>query len=116
MKFSDFKLADTILDGLRDLQFETPTPIQEKSIPAVLEGRDIIATAQTGTGKTGAFAIPLIQKVVESDRKGTKALILSPTRELAQQIDEQIYAIGYHSGISSVTVIGGAILHHRQKR
>lgn len=108
MKFSDLKLSDSILDGLRDLQFETPTPIQEKSIPSVLEGHDIIATAQTGTGKTGAFAIPLIQRVIDSDRKGTKALILSPTRELAQQIDEQIYAIGYHSGVSSVTVIGGS--------
>jgi superfamily II DNA/RNA helicase len=94
--------------GLSDIQFFEPTPIQEKSIPIVLEGKDLLGTAQTGTGKTGAFVIPIIERVLQSNRDGVKALIITPTRELAQQIDEQIFAIGYHTGISSATVIGGS--------
>jgi len=100
-------LDDRIQMGLGDLQFKEPTPIQEKSIPIALQGKDIIGAAQTGTGKTAAFVIPLLQKILENPGEGTKALILSPTRELATQIDEQIFAIGYHSGISSATIIGG---------
>lgn len=108
MKFSDFPFEDNLLAGLRDIKFEQPTPIQVKSIPIVLEGKDLIGVAQTGTGKTGAFVIPIMQQVLKSDRKGVKALILTPTRELATQIDEQIFAIGYHAGITSATVIGGS--------
>ncbi|MEX0646249.1 MAG: DEAD/DEAH box helicase [Balneolaceae bacterium] len=108
MKFTDFNLSETILAGLRDIQFKEPTPVQEKAIPVVTSGKDLIATAQTGTGKTGAFVIPIMERVLKSERKGVKALILSPTRELATQIDEQIFAIGYHAGISSATVIGGS--------
>lgn len=108
MKFSDLDLSPAILDGLRDLRFEEPTPIQSACIPVILEGRDVIATAQTGTGKTGAFAIPIMERVLRSQRGGVKCLILSPTRELATQIDEQVYAIGYHSGLTSATVIGGS--------
>ena len=94
--------------GLRDVGYDEPTPIQEKGIPLVLEGEDVIGAAQTGTGKTGAFVIPLMDKILR-DRSGhTQALILTPTRELARQIDEQIFAIGYHAGISSATVIGGS--------
>jgi len=100
-------LDDRIQMGLGDLQFKEPTPIQEKSIPIALQGKDIIGAAQTGTGKTAAFVIPLLQKILENPGEGTKALILSPTRELATQIDEQIFAIGYHCGISSATIIGG---------
>lgn len=94
--------------GLQDMRYEEPTPIQEKSIPLVLEGKDVIGAAQTGTGKTGAFVIPLIEKILAGDRSHTQALILSPTRELASQIDEQIFALGYHTGITSATVIGGS--------
>lgn len=97
-----------MLAGLSDVQFDEPTPVQEKAIPLVLEGKDLIATAQTGTGKTGAFVIPIMDRILKGEQDGTKALILSPTRELAQQIDEQIFAIGYHTGISSATVIGGS--------
>lgn len=93
--------------GLQDIGFSEPTPIQEKSIPFVLEGKDILGAAQTGTGKTGAFVIPIIERIIRNPSEGTKALILSPTRELAQQIDEQIFALGYHTGISSATIIGG---------
>lgn len=108
MKFTEFDLSDSIKAGLTDLQFLEPTPIQEQAIPIVTSGKDLIATAQTGTGKTGAFVIPIMERVLQSERKGIKALILSPTRELATQIDEQIFAIGYHAGITSATVIGGS--------
>ena len=94
--------------GLRDLQFEEPTKIQAEAIPQILNGGDLIGIAQTGTGKTGAFVIPVMEKILQSERNGIKALILSPTRELATQIDEQIFAIGYHAGITSATVIGGS--------
>jgi len=108
LKFSEFDFEESLLAGLRDLRFEEPTPIQEQSIPFVLDSKDLIGVAQTGTGKTGAFVIPIMQRVLKSERKGVKALILSPTRELATQIDEQIFAIGYHAGITSATVIGGS--------
>jgi len=108
LKFSDFSLSDSLLAGLNDVNFKEPTPVQKQSIPIVLEGKDLISTAQTGTGKTGAFVIPLMERIINSDREGVKALILSPTRELATQIDQEIFAIGYHSGISSATVIGGS--------
>lgn len=108
MKFTEFNLSESLLAGLRDLRFEEPTPIQEKSIPLITDGKDVIGIAQTGTGKTGAFVIPIMERVLQSERKGVKALILSPTRELAKQIDEHIFAIGYHAGISSATVIGGS--------
>lgn len=101
-------LTGTMIAGLNDIRFEEPTPVQEKAIPLVLEGKDLIATAQTGTGKTGAFIIPIMDRIINGDREGTKALILTPTRELAQQIDEQIFAVGYHTGITSATVIGGS--------
>lgn len=115
MKFTDFNLSESLLAGLKDIKFEEPTPIQEKSIPFIVEGKDVIGLAQTGTGKTGAFVIPIMQRVLQSERKGVKALILSPTRELAKQIDEQIFAIGYHAGISSATVIGGSDFSEQAK-
>lgn len=108
MKFTEFNLSESLIAGLNDVSFTEPTLVQEKSIPIVLEGKDLISTAQTGTGKTGAFVIPLMEKILHSKREGVKALILSPTRELATQIDEEIFAIGYHAGISSATVIGGS--------
>lgn len=108
MKFTEFNLSQELSMGLRDVGYDEPTPIQEKSIPLILEGEDVIGAAQTGTGKTGAFVIPLMDKILQ-DRSGhTQVLILTPTRELARQIDEQIFAIGYHAGISSATVIGGS--------
>lgn len=107
LKFTDLDLHESLQAGLGDIGYEEPTPVQEKSIPVILEGKDVIGAAQTGTGKTGAFVIPIIQNIVNESKTGTKALILSPTRELAQQIDEQIFALGYHCGISSATIIGG---------
>ena len=108
MGFKNFNLNDEIYGGLSDLQYKSPTPIQSQSIPLILEGRDVLGSAQTGTGKTGAFVIPLLQKIMESNIEGTQALILAPTRELARQIDEQIFAIGYHTGVTSAIVMGGS--------
>lgn len=113
--FKDFNLKEEINSGLRDLRYTQPTPIQEQCIPLVLEGKDVLGSAQTGTGKTGAFVIPLLQKILENKNDHTQALILSPTRELAQQIDEQIFAIGYHSGITSAIVIGGSDFSEQAK-
>jgi len=115
LKFTEFNLSEELIAGLKDLQFIEPTPIQVQAIPIVTEGRDLIATAQTGTGKTGAFVIPIMERVLQSNREGIKALILSPTRELASQIDEQIFAIGYHAGITSATVVGGSDFSQQAK-
>ena len=108
MSFKKFDLSEELMMGLKDLRYEEPTPIQDECIPLILEGKDVIGAAQTGTGKTGAFVIPLIQKITQNRTDHTQALILSPTRELAQQIEEQIFALGYHSGVTSATVTGGS--------
>lgn len=107
MTFNDFDLKDELKAGLRDIGYTEPTPIQEQSIPIILDKKDLIGAAQTGTGKTGAFVIPILHQILENPSEHTQALILSPTRELAQQIDEQIFALGYHTGITSATIIGG---------
>lgn len=107
MNFNELGLSESILDGLRDVGFSAPTKIQEESIIPVLSGRDIIASSETGTGKTGAFVIPILEKLTKSPSHGVKCLILTPTRELANQIDIQVTVIGYYSGITSATVFGG---------
>ena len=108
MSFDKFELSSELMMGLKDLRYEEPTPVQDECIPLILNGQDVIGAAQTGTGKTGAFVIPLMQKILRNKSDHTQALILSPTRELAQQIEEQIFALGYHTGISSATVTGGS--------
>jgi superfamily II DNA/RNA helicase len=115
LTFNDFNFKDELQAGLRDIGYTEPTPIQEQTIPIILDKKDIIGAAQTGTGKTGAFVIPVIQQILENPSEHTQALILSPTRELAQQIDEQIFALGYHTGISSANVIGGADFSQQAK-
>ncbi|MDZ7806801.1 MAG: DEAD/DEAH box helicase [Gracilimonas sp.] len=107
MTFNDFDLQDELQAGLRDIGYSEPTPIQEQSIPIILDKKDLIGAAQTGTGKTGAFVIPVLHQILQNPSEHTQALILSPTRELAQQIDEQIFALGYHTSITSATIIGG---------
>ncbi len=88
--------------------FESPTPIQEQAIPAILEGKDIIGSAQTGTGKTAAFLLPVIQNIIASkEASKTRALIIVPTRELAQQIDQQMEGFSYFTPVSSIAVYGG---------
>lgn len=120
MKFTEFDLHPSLIEGLEATRFTDATPIQEKCIPEILAGKDLLGTAQTGTGKTGAFVIPLLDKLVRSKEDGThnggtQILILSPTRELASQIDEQIFALGYHTGVSSAIVIGGSDFSNQAK-
>lgn len=96
-----------MLDGIYALRFEELTPIQEQAIPHALEGKDIIACAQTGTGKTAAYLIPTIQRLRDSDSDQTRVLILTPTRELAKQVDQNVDALSYFAGVSSFPIIGG---------
>ncbi len=99
--------------------FENPTPIQKEAMPAILEGRDIIGSAQTGTGKTAAFLLPVIQRIIASKKENkTRALIIVPTRELAQQIDQQMEGFGYFTPVTSIAVYGGGdgALFAREKK
>lgn len=108
MKFEDFDLHPDLLDGIDALNYTTPTPIQQQAIPIILEGKDLIGVAQTGTGKTGAFLLPVISQILDSREEGfTQALIIVPTRELAVQIDQVIEAYSYFTGISSIAIYGG---------
>ncbi len=109
MTFSDFQLDNSLMEGIEALGFETPSPIQAKAIPVVLKGKDIIASAQTGTGKTAAFLLPIIHKIITGKQQNkVRALIIVPTRELAIQIDQMLEGISYFSPISSVAVYGGS--------
>ncbi|MBX2891229.1 MAG: DEAD/DEAH box helicase [Saprospiraceae bacterium] len=108
MDFTEFGFDPDLLDGIEALNFKTATPIQEKAIPVILEGKDLIGIAQTGTGKTAAFVLPIIHKILESNEANyTQALIIVPTRELAMQIDQAIAAYSYFTDISSIAVYGG---------
>jgi ATP-dependent RNA helicase RhlE len=100
-------LAPELLAGLGDMGFTEPTPIQSKAIPICITGRDLIASASTGTGKTAAFLLPILQQLHGTEPGTLRVLVLTPTRELALQIDEQALALGYHMGLSSVAVVGG---------
>src|SRR4051812_27583578 len=115
MTFSDLRLINPLLQSLDKKGYKEPTPIQEQSIPHILAGKDIFGCAQTGTGKTAAFALPILQRLQASkkhnDHRGIKALILAPTRELASQISENFLAYGKHLGISHCTVFGGVSQH-----
>ncbi|MEX2402832.1 MAG: DEAD/DEAH box helicase [Balneolales bacterium] len=116
MSFTNFKLNEKVEMGLKDVGFEKPTPIQEKCIPLILEGHDVLASAQTGTGKTAAFVLPILNHIIKNKEAGIQALILTPTRELAQQIDEQFFSLGYHTGLSTVTVYGGSGGYSQQEK
>jgi len=107
LSFESLGLAPPLLEGLRDMRFESPTPIQKAAIPLAMTGRDLIASASTGTGKTAAFLLPILHQLVGTKPGTLRVLILTPTRELALQIDEQALALGYHAGFASVAVIGG---------
>lgn len=108
IKFWDFPLNDDVLDGIDAMGFDTPTPIQAGAIPVVLSKRDVIGIAQTGTGKTAAFLIPTMHRLMENpDRKGVGALIIVPTRELAVQIDQAVQGLSYFTGLSSIAIYGG---------
>ncbi|MCM1352528.1 MAG: DEAD/DEAH box helicase, partial [Alistipes senegalensis] len=109
MRFDELDLEPEILDGLEDMNFREMTPVQEKTIPVILEGRDIIGCAQTGTGKTAAYTLPLLNKLlVEGNEDNVvKSLIIVPTRELAQQIDQQFQGFSYYLPVSTTVVYGG---------
>ena len=109
MRFDELDLEDEILDGLEDMNFHEMTPVQEHTIPVILEGRDIIGCAQTGTGKTAAYTLPLLNKLLLDGNPDNvvKSLIIVPTRELAQQIDQQFQGFSYYAPISTTVVYGG---------
>ncbi len=108
MKFSELELNEDLLSSIESLGFEDTTPIQEQAIPLGLQGKDLIACAQTGTGKTAAYLIPTIERIMKGGEcEFSRALIIAPTRELADQIDQQVEAISFFTGVSSVAVYGG---------
>jgi ATP-dependent RNA helicase RhlE len=106
-RFDELPLDPRIIEGIHDMGFETMTPIQREAIPVLLTGADMIGVAQTGTGKTAAFLIPILQRLISKSREVNRALVLSPTRELALQIDEQMAGLSYHTGMTSVFIVGG---------
>jgi ATP-dependent RNA helicase RhlE len=107
MPFTALGLHPSIVKATRDLEYKEPTPVQAGAIPPVLEGRDIIATAQTGTGKTAAFLLPVIHRLLGQPRGSTKALVVSPTRELAEQIDDVCRGLARHTPVRSTLIVGG---------
>jgi len=107
MDFHSFNLHADLLRGIHDLGFTRPTPIQHDAIPPALAGRDLIACAMTGSGKTAAFALPILQRLMARPRGATRALILTPTRELAAQVEEDIAALGKHTRVRGASVYGG---------
>lgn len=118
MDFKDFNFNPELLEGLLAMGFRNATPIQQQAIPLILAKKDLIACAQTGTGKTGAYLLPIMHALTEKHDRHNTALILAPTRELAQQIDLQVEALSYFTNISSLTVYGGGdgIAYEQQKR
>lgn len=107
MLFSDFSFHPLLFDGISAMHFEHATPVQEQTIPLILQGKDLIACAQTGTGKTAAYLLPVIHNILQSGTSVTRALVIAPTRELAQQIDQQVEALAYFTGVSSIALYGG---------
>jgi superfamily II DNA/RNA helicase len=109
MYFDELALSDQVLDALWDMHFDTCTPVQEQTIPVILDGHDVISCAQTGTGKTAAYILPLLTNLEYDNHDSNKlnAIIMAPTRELAQQIDQQMEGFGFYVPFSSVAIYGG---------
>ena len=118
MTFSDFQFAPEVQEGLLSMGYKNPTPIQAQAIPLVLQHKDLIACAQTGTGKTASYLLPILHHIAQTEKKYINTLILAPTRELAQQIDQQVEGLAYFAGISSIAVYGGGdgAIYETQKR
>lgn len=118
MTFKELQLHPTLLNGLDSIGFSEATPIQEQAIPLILKGDDLIACAQTGTGKTAAYLLPVLHKILEHPQTEVHTLILSPTRELALQIDQQIEGLSYFTSVSSAAIYGGGdgMTWDRQKK
>jgi len=107
LTFDDFNFDPRVMEGVDSMGYNKPTPIQQQAIPAIIKGHDLIACAQTGTGKTAAYVLPLIQKILDKGHDHVNTLVLAPTRELAMQIDQQVEAFAYFTGVSSMAVYGG---------
>src|SRR6476619_6913427 len=111
--FKELGLSESTLEALTHLGYKSPTPIQDQAIPPLLEGRDVIGQAQTGTGKTAAFGLPLLEYVDPAD-DAVQALVLTPTRELCIQVTQALRAYGARKGIDVVAVFGGAPIRSQQ--
>ncbi len=107
MTFEDFQFDVKLQDGLASMGYEKPTPIQEQAIPIILKKHDLIGCAQTGTGKTAAYLLPILNNIIHSDHRHLNTLIIAPTRELVQQIDQQVEGFAYFTGVSSIPIYGG---------
>ena len=107
MSFNQFNLDSRLMAGINRAGYDTPTPIQSAAIPVVMEGSDLIGTAQTGTGKTAAFVLPILHKLLNGPRRVARALIVTPTRELAEQINDVIRELAVGTQIRSATIYGG---------
>src|SRR6478672_4407480 len=107
MSFAVFKLHPDLLKGVKELGFTRATPIQEQAIPPALEGRDLLACAMTGSGKTAAFLLPILNRLMDKPRGTTRALVLTPTRELAAQIEEHLRQLAVHTPLSGAAIFGG---------
>ena len=107
MTFDEFNFDNQLLDGLNAMGFSKATPIQEQAIPIILQNKDLIACAQTGTGKTAAYVLPVLNKILQAETRHLNTLIIVPTRELAVQIDQQIEGFSYFISVSSIAVYGG---------
>src|ERR1700692_4281805 len=108
--FNDFSLSPSLLKAVATLGYTEPTPIQQRAIPVVLEGRDLLAAAQTGTGKTAAFALPLLERLQSRPHPGARpprALVLVPTRELAAQVSDSFRALARHLALRGALIFGG---------
>src|SRR5512147_248475 len=107
MPFSSFGLHPDLLRGVKELGFTRPTPIQAEAIPHAMEGRDVLACAMTGSGKTAAFLLPILHRLLSKPRRTTRALVLTPTRELAAQIEEHLGQLAVHTPLTGAAVFGG---------
>jgi ATP-dependent RNA helicase RhlE len=107
MEFNTFDFHHKVTAGVTAAHYVTPTPIQEQAIPLVMQGHDIVGLAQTGTGKTAAFVLPILHRLMQGGRRHVRALVIAPTRELAEQTHEAFGALGCRTGLKSVTVYGG---------
>lgn len=119
MNFNDFDFQENLLEGLLSMGYKTPTPIQAETIPLIQEKHDLIACAQTGTGKTAAYLLPVMDAICKQEKRpAISALILAPTRELAVQIDQQVEGLAYFAGLSSIAIYGGGdgMAYEQQRR
>lgn len=118
MDFNEFGFEPALEEGIDSMGFTKATPIQEQTIPIILEKKDVIACAQTGTGKTAAYLLPIINGITKDSKPEISAVILVPTRELALQIDQQVMGLGYFTGVTSIAVYGGGdgVSYEQQKR